>query len=35
MGCYLENGVEGLKKSRLIGGVITKGKVYHREIDWL
>lgn len=35
MGCYLENRMERLKKSRFIGGVITNGKVYHCEIDRL
>lgn len=31
----LENRVEGLKKTSLIGGVIAKGKVDHSEVDRL
>lgn len=35
MGGYLENRVEGLEQTSLIGSVVAKGKIDHGEIDWL
>lgn len=35
MGCYLEDRMEGLKKTSLIGGVVPKREIDHSEVNWL